>query len=252
MKSQQTKRCAPSIVSHTSTQLLNREAIHETLLVVERGKKISSSWGISINIMLPVQFLECILNLFIAKNIACNIGEFCAELLWRERKDWLFYYYCKAAADGRGTLLCYVPCTHRTTLWSCSRQFTSKQKAKGGTLMQKKGVFIHAQAQTLIGEEYQRTQKQQPWHNPLLFIYGKHMKVWFWRGISKKIMRFSLAICMKLHPKEEFKIWRCSLKNLKGIYFIEFGIRCNSEETVHFCRNGTSARCYKWRERQLG
>lgn len=66
--------------------------------------------------MLPVLFLEFILNFLIAQNIACNIGEFCAELLWRERKELLFYYHCNAAADGQGILLCYVPRRHRTKL----------------------------------------------------------------------------------------------------------------------------------------
>lgn len=166
--------------------------------------------------MLPVQFLDCILNLFIAKNIACNIGEFCAELLWRERKGWLFYCYCNAAADGWGTLQSYVPFRHRTTLWSCSRQFTSKQKAKGSNLMQKKGSYIHKHRHEW-GKNTAEHKRQRPWHTPLSCIYSKHMKVWFWRVISKKIMRFSLAICMKVHPTEELKIWKCSLENLKGI-----------------------------------
>lgn len=66
--------------------------------------------------MLQVLYLELIPHFLIAQNIACNIGEFCAELLWRERKERLFYYYCNAVADGQGTLLCCVPCRHRTKL----------------------------------------------------------------------------------------------------------------------------------------
>lgn len=37
--------------------------------------------------MFPELFLEYIPNFPIAQNIACNIGEFCAELLRRERKE---------------------------------------------------------------------------------------------------------------------------------------------------------------------
>lgn len=100
--------------------------------------------------MLPVQFLECILNLFIAKNIACSIGEFCAELLCRERTDYFTVTVMQQLMD-EGPCCAMFPADTEQNSDPAPDSLQCKQKAKGSSLMEKKGVFIHAQAQALMG-----------------------------------------------------------------------------------------------------
>ena len=172
---------------------------------MERGKRISSSWGVSINIMLPVLFLEFIPDFLIAQNIMCNIGEFWAEVLWRKRKELLFYYYCNAPAHGQGTLLCCFLQTQDKTLislqWVCNLNVRGKVAPRC-----RKGVHAYiTQTPTLVGEEYWGMQKATTLTYPFLCLCRKHTNVWFWSRISMRIMRFSLATRVKPHPTEEEK-----------------------------------------------